>query len=275
MGKKMKEAGVRIIYSIPGLKLHAKSLVKRQKDKRVKYFGLLATGNFNESTARFYTDHILMTANKQILRELELLFIYLAKRKKPDTNHDINFRHLLVAQFNLQSRFLSLVGREIEYAGMGARAVVTIKLNNLEEKVLINKLYEASAAGVTIRLLVRGICKLIPGVKGMSENITVKRIVDRFLEHGRLFWFHNNGNEELYAGSADWMDRNIYRRVEVCFPVYDESIAKQLKEMLSLQLEDNVQAVWIDERLENIPATNEKEKIRSQEAIYHLLKYHE
>lgn len=274
--KRMKEAGVKIIYSIPGLKVHAKvALVKKKKDKRTKYYGLLATGNFNESTARFYTDHILMTANKEMLRELELLFIYLAKRKKPDSNHDVEFKHLLVAQFNLQTRFLEMIDRETEHAKQGREAVITIKLNNLEEKLLIDKLYEASAAGVKINLLIRSICKLVPGIKGLSENITIKRIVDSYLEHGRLFWFHNNGNEEIYAGSADWMNRNIYRRIEVCFPVYDEVIKKELKEMISLQLKDNVQAVWINEELNNVNVTNDGEKIRSQEFIYQLMKHND
>jgi polyphosphate kinase len=274
--KRMKEAGVKIIYSIPGLKVHAKvALVKKKKDKRTKYYGLLATGNFNESTARFYTDHILMTANKELLRELELLFIYLAKRKHPDNHHAIKFKHLLVAQFNLQQRFLEMIDREIDNAKQGIKAIITIKLNNLEEKVLIDKLYEASNAGVKIILFARSICKLMPGIKGMSENIIVKRIVDRYLEHGRLFLFHNNGNEEIYAGSADWMNRNIYRRIEVCFPVYDEIIKKELKEMIGLQLKDNAQAVCIDEELNNIAIAGGEEKIRSQEAIYHLIKQNE
>jgi polyphosphate kinase len=274
--KKMKEAGVKIIYSIPGLKVHAKvALVKKKKDKRSKYYGLLATGNFNESTARFYTDHILMTVNKEMLRELELLFIYLARRKIPDSSHDIEFKHLLVAQFNLQQRFFELIDREIESANKGLRAGITIKLNNLEEKLLIEKLYEASNAGVKINLLARSICKLIPGVKGISENITIKRIVDRYLEHGRIFWFCNNGHDELYAGSADWMNRNIYRRIEVCFPVYDEIIKKELKEMILLQMKDNVQSVCIDEQLNNIPAINNEGKIRSQEAIYQMIRDHE
>ncbi len=271
----MKEAGVKIIYSIPGLKVHAKvALVKRKKDKRTKYYGLFATGNFNESTARFYTDHILMTANKEMLRELELLFIYLAKRQKPDAL-DIRFKHLLVAQFNLLERFLGLIEREIQHAKQGSNAAITIKLNNLEEKILIDKLYEASNAGVKINLLIRSICKLVPGVKDMSENITVIRIVDRYLEHGRIFWFNNNGNDEMYAGSADWMNRNIYRRIEVCFPVYDEVIRNELKEMISVQLKDNVQAVSIDEKLNNVPIRNGIERTRSQEVIYQTMKNHE
>jgi polyphosphate kinase len=144
-------------------------------------------------------------------------------------------------------------------------------MNNLEEKVLINKLYEASGAGVIIRLIVRSICCLKPGVQGLSENITVTRIVDRYLEHGRIFVFHNNGSPELYMGSADWMNRNIYRRIEVCFPVYDETIKKQVLEILQLQLQDNGQAVEIDQQLNNVPVPKNGTELCSQEAIYHLL----
>ena len=270
--KKMKEAGVKIIYSIPGLKVHAKvALVKKKKNDRTCYYGLFATGNFNENTARFYTDHILMTAHKEMLRELELLFIFLGKRKKPDST-EIKFTHLLVAQFNLQERFLGLLEREIIHAQKGLPAFVIIKLNNLEEEVLINKLYEASRAGVKIQLLVRSICRLVPGIEGMSDNICVKRIVDRFLEHGRIFWFHNNGEDELYAGSADWMNRNIYRRIEVCFPIYDEVLKNELKNMLTLQTEDNVQLYGLTNSLIMSLHSTVGKKIRSQEAIYELIK---
>jgi polyphosphate kinase len=270
--KKMKAAGVKIIYSAPSLKVHAKiALVKRKKEKRISYVGLLATGNMNESTARFYTDHILFTAHHEILREMELLFIFLGHGKKAGNPGLIEFNQILVAQFNLQQRFLQMIDREINNARQGKEAVITIKMNNLEEKVLINKLYEASQAGVTIRLIVRSICCLKPGVPGLSENITVTRIVDRYLEHGRLFVFHNNGAPELYMGSADWMNRNIYRRIEVCFPVYDEVIKKQVLDILQLQLQDNGQAVAIDQQLNNVPLPKEGTVLCSQQAIYHLL----
>jgi polyphosphate kinase len=270
--KRMKAAGVKIIYSAVSLKVHAKiALVKRKKDKRISYTGLLATGNMNESTARFYTDHILFTAHAEILREMELLFIFLGNRKKAGNPGLIAFNQLLVAQFNLQQRFLQLIDREINNARRGLEAAITIKMNNLEEKVLIKKLYEASNAGVKIRLMVRSICCLIPGVKGMSENITITRIVDRYLEHGRIFVFHNNGSKEVFMGSADWMNRNIYRRIEVCFPVYDAAIKQQLLDILELQLNDNVQAVTIDAQLNNVPVKNEATAIASQQAIYQLL----
>ena len=266
--KKMKAAGVEIMYSVTALKVHAKvALVKRQQGIRIQYTGLFATGNFNETTANFYTDHILMTAHQGMLRELELLFLFLARREKPSNPNLIRFSHLLVAQFNLQPRFLELIQREIEHANLGQPAAMTIKLNNLEEAVMINKLYEAANAGVKINLIIRGICRLVP-----MQNITIRRIVDRYLEHGRIFLFHNNGNEEMFLGSADWMSRNIYRRIEVCFPIFNTAIKAELKEILSLQLKDNVQAVSIDEEMNNIPVPVEGDLVQSQYAIYQYLK---
>ncbi len=251
--KKMKAAKVRIIESIPGLKVHAKlALVKRKTGKGELLYGLLSTGNFNESTARFYTDHILMTADKRILVEVEYLFKVLKRTKSKiarSLNHE--FQHLLVGQFNLQQQFISLIEREIRFAKQGL-SFINIKFNNLEDKVLIAKLYEASNAGVRINLIVRGICCLVPGVNGMSENISVKRIVDRFLEHGRLFIFSNNGQTEAYLGSADWMNRNIYRRIEVCFPVYDDRLRTELLQIFDIQWRDNVKAVRITSDLQNV-----------------------
>jgi len=271
--KKMKSAGVRIVYSVAALKVHAKvALVKRNIDDRSSYSGLLSTGNFNETTAAFYTDHILITTNHEILREVELLFIFLLKRKKPSPEDKIHFKHLLVAQFNLQSRFLELIDREIANAKKGHATSITIKMNNLEERVLINKLYEASQAGVKIKMIVRSICCLVPGVPGLSENISIVRIVDRYLEHGRVFLFHNNGQQELYMGSSDWMNRNIYHRIEVCFPVTEPTMKAQIIEMLNLQLRDNVQAVQIDQKLNNVKVENGEPLNESQKQIYLLLK---
>ncbi len=271
--KKMKEAGVEIIYSVTALKVHAKiALVKRRAGLRTSYTGLFATGNFNETTANFYTDHILMTAHQGMLREMELVFIFLAKREKPTNPDLIRFDYLLVAQFNLQQAFLALIDREIAEAQQARPASIIIKLNNLEEKILIGKLYEASQAGVKIQLIVRGICRLEPGVKGMSENISIRRIVDRYLEHGRVFVFHNGGKEEIYLGSADWMNRNIYRRIEVCFPVLDQEIKDEIKAMINLQLADNVQAVTLDKNLNNVPIVVKGEPEQSQYRIYQFLK---
>jgi len=205
------------------------------------------------------------------LSEMEQLFVWLSQRKKSG-NANIKFNHLLVAQFNLQRAFIDMIDREIAWARQGRPAKITIKLNNFEEQKLISKLYEASQAGVTIQLLVRGICCLMPGLPGISENITVRRIVDRYLEHGRVFIFLNGGEEEIYLGSADWMDRNIYRRIEVCFPVHDKEIQQEIKDIIGLQLRDTIQAVQLDSRLQNQPIAAAEENIRSQEAIYNYLK---
>lgn len=270
--KKMKEAGVRIIYSIAALKIHAKiALVKTKKDNRFIYTGLLATGNFNEGTAKFYTDHILLTADHRLLREVELLFAFLAKREKPAGGDQVKFEHLLVAPFNLQRRFLDLIDHEISLAKQGLPAQVTIKVNNLEESVLINKLYEASQAGVKIELIVRSICCLIPGEAGLSENITITRLVDRYLEHGRIFIFNNSGDKKVFLGSADWMNRNVYNRIEVCFPIYDTAIKQEVVTLMNYFLGDDVQAVQIDPELKNIKKKAGRKPLRAQQAIYQMV----
>lgn len=275
--KRMRAAGVQVIESIPGLKVHAKiALVKRKVHGKVKLLGLLATGNFNENTAKYYTDHILMTAQKPVLREVDKLFIFLKKRKKHPTEKSLHFKHLLVGQFNLQSRFLDLINREIYNSKKGLPAAIIIKFNNLEEKILIAKLYEASQAGVKITLIVRGICCLIPGVEGMSENISAKRIVDRYLEHGRIFIFNNNNNPEVFLGSADWMNRNVYRRIEVCFPLYKSEMKSQILKIINLQIQDNTQAVALDTRCDNVEIKNDPatDSVRSQRAIGEMLAEH-
>ena len=261
--KRMKAAGVQIIESIPGLKVHAKiALVKRKIHGKVKLLGLLATGNFNENTAKYYTDHILMTSHKEMLREMERLFVFLKKRKKHPTENSLHFKHLLVGQFNLQSRFLDLIDREIYNSKKGLPASIIIKFNNLEEKILIAKLYEASQAGVKITLIVRSICCLIPGGKGMSENISAKRIVDRYLEHGRIFIFNNNDSPEVFLGSADWMNRNIYRRIEVCFPLYESELKSEIMKIINLQIQDNTQAVALDAHCDNVEIARDSETSR-------------
>jgi len=164
-----------------------------------------------------------------------------------------------------------MIDNEINNHKQGLPAFITIKMNNLEEEVLISKLYEASNAGVKIQLIVRSICRLIPGVAGQSENITVTRIVDRYLEHGRIFVFGNNGNPLVYMGSSDWMNRNVYHRIEVCFPVYDDGIRQEVLQLIDLQLKDNTQAVHIDTQLNNIPVIQGEPVVRSQQRIYELL----
>lgn len=271
--KKMKAAGIKIINSIPGLKVHAKvALVKRIEGKDWKNYSFMATGNFNEATGRFYTDHVLFTSNKEFGIELEWLFDYLQSRKQPAEYMKIPFQHLLVSQFNIIKRFEKLIDREIKNAKKGRPAGIIIKLNNLQERAMIEKLYEASRAGVKVQLLVRSICSLAPGVTGQSENITVHRIVDRYLEHARVFVFHNNGEPQYFMGSADWMNRNLHSRIEVIFPVYDPAFGEELNHILQLQLNDNRKAVYVNTALDNQRCTNDQAPLAAQQAIYEFVK---
>lgn len=260
--KKMKAAGVRIINSIPGLKVHAKvALVKRWEDAsgtNWKNFSFLGTGNFNETTGRFYCDHAFYSTNPAFSEELEQLFRYLESRRQPADYGKLRFRNLLVSQFNLVKRFRKLIDREIEHAKSGRPARIIIKLNNLQERDMIDMLYAASNAGVRVDLIVRSICCLAPGIRGQSENIVVRRIVDRYLEHARVFVFHNDGSPEYFLGSADWMNRNLHRRIEVCFPVREPSLCEQLQRILDFQLDDNSKAVFVKFDPETGSISNER-----------------
>ena len=270
--KMMKAAGIKIINSIPGLKVHAKTaLVKRLEQKQWKNYSFLATGNFNEITGRFYTDHVFFTSNVEFSEELEMLFTYLQSRKQPAEYGKILFKHLLVSQFNMIKRFDKLIDREIENARKGKPANIIIKLNNLQEREMISRLYDASRAGVNVQLIVRSICCLAPGIKKQSENITVRRIVDRYLEHARVFVFHNDGESEYYMGSADWMNRNLHIRIELCFPLYDKKLCEEIDHILQLQLNDCRKAVLMNSRLENEKIRcpdDQQQPIAAQEAIH-------
>lgn len=271
--KVMRAAGVHIIYSIPLLKVHAKvTLVKRQDGEKERFYGLLSTGNFNENTAKTYTDHTLMTSRPPLVGELAQLFTFLSKRRKPMPEETGLFKTLLVAQFNLKNEFIRLVDREIQHAKDGLPSHIRIKINSLEEEAMINKLYEASTAGVTVDLVIRGICRLQPGVKGISENITVRRIVDRYLEHGRIFIFENSGFPDIYMGSADWMKRNIHSRIEICFPIPDGNLQREIISIFDMYWKDNVSAVEITKNLEALPVANEGPPFRAQHEIYSYLK---
>ncbi len=269
--EEMRKAGVNIIYSLPGLKVHAKiALVEREEEGKLVGYAFLSTGNFNEKTARIYGDHGYLTKNEIIIQELKELFAYL-------DNQDYQpqpFQKLLVAQFNLREGLYRLIDREIAHAREGRHGQIVIKLNNLEDRGMIDKLYEASAAGVWIELIVRGICCLRPEVPGLSDHIRVTRIVDQYLEHARVFVFYNEGAPELYLGSADWMVRNLERRIEVVFPVGEEDLRAEVMEILRLQLLDNVKAVRLDKMMKN----HRKEAVpgdllvRSQAEIYERIK---
>jgi polyphosphate kinase len=271
--KKMKAAGIKIINSIPKMKVHAKvALIKRRENNEWQYFSFMGTGNFNETTSRFYTDHVLMTTHPEFGSEAELLFQYLQSRKQPYEYGKIPFKHLLVSKFNMISCFHHLIDREIKNAKLGKPSRIIIKLNNLQEKEMIAKLYQASNAGVPVDLLVRGICCLAPGVKNQSENINVYRIVDRYLEHARIFIFHNDGNPDYYMGSADWMNRNLHSRVEVVFPVYQAKLQQELSDIIQMQLKDNRKAVLLSADLKNNRISDNGDPFEAQSAIYEYVK---
>ncbi len=257
---RLKEAGVKIIYSIPGLKVHAKVALVRKKKISYGFFG---TGNLNEKTAKIYCDHGLLSTNKDLTAELFQVFRFLHKRKSPDP-----FKHLIVSQFNAIDKFSALIDREIKNQKKGKSARIVIKLNNLEEKQMIAKLYEAAEAGVDVELLVRSICCLVPETSG----IRVTRIVDRYLEHARVFHFWNDGNEEVYLGSSDWMTRNLHRRVEVCFPIFDKKLKEEILAILKLQLQDNSNAVLLDPEMKNVAIRNDHSLVNAQHDTYAMVK---
>ncbi len=269
--QEMQEAGIKILYSIPGLKVHAKvAYIRMKKDGKNQEYGYFGTGNFNEVTADIYADHALLTARQDVLKELKAVFRFLEEGKAIPP-----LQHLLVAQSNMIGVFLELIDFEIAAAKAGKAAGITIKLNNLEEHTMIDKLYEASRAGVPVNLIIRGICCLVPGVKGLSENIRVIRIVDRFLEHARIFIFHHDGDELIYLASADWMKRNLYHRIEVGFPLYHETIRHEIKKFIQLQLQDNRKSCYLDSKMNNKPVKDSSGKrVRAQEDFYAWLKKH-
>lgn len=256
--RKMRAAGVKIIYSLPGLKVHAKVALVKKQDKMYGFFG---TGNLNEKTSEIYCDHGLFTMNETMTTELSNLFQHLLTKYTPPP-----FEHLIVSQFGAYEVFKKKIEREIKQAKAGNEARIIVKVNNLQERVLINKLYEASQKGVDVKLIVRSICCLIP-----NENLKIKRIVDRNLEHGRVFYFHNNGEQEIYLGSADWMDRNLHRRIEVCFPITNDQMKQEMLSILKFQWQDDIKGVWLSPQMKNKRPKKEF-GIRSQSATYEFLR---
>ncbi|MCX6171811.1 MAG: polyphosphate kinase 1 [Flavobacterium sp.] len=245
--EQMQQEGIELIFGIKGLKVHSKiCLVERIEEGKLKRYGFISTGNFNETTAKIYTDFTLFTSHQQILKDVSKVFDFF------DVNYRIHrFKHLIVSPHYTRSRFYKLIDREIMNAILGRSAYINLKMNSLSDFALIDKLYEASNAGVKIKLQVRGICSLIPGVKGMSENIEAISIVDYFLEHTRAYIFSNNDNPEVFISSADFMTRNLDGRVEITCPIYDEEIKKQIIDTFNLGWKGNVKARFHSEKLEN------------------------
>ncbi len=269
-GEKLEKAGVRVHYSFPGVKVHSKlSLVRRIENGQPRLYSYLATGNFHEDTAKIYSDFGLFTADPHMTTEVSNVFTFLENIKPPQEE----FEHLLVGKFNLRPALYKLIDHEIAAAKKKKPASMILKFNSLEDRDIIAKLYEASQAGVKIQLIIRGICCLVPGLKDISENIEVLSIVDRFLEHARVFVFHNGGDKRVFLSSADWMERNLSNRIETTFPVYDPDLKKEILDILDLQLNDNVKARIIDAEDKNeYRRTNTDIPVRAQLETYFYFK---
>ena len=265
----MEEAGVRTFYSKPGIKVHAKiALVTRQEGGGDRHFAFLGTGNFNEATSRVYADHALLTADPRLTLDVEQVFRFLWEEiETPEC------RHLLFAPGALRAGLTGLIQNEITNARAGTVAGMALKMNSLEDTGMMELIYEASQAGVRTNLIVRGICCLRPGLPGLGENVKGRSIVDRFLEHGRIFRFANGGNPVLLLSSADLMKRNLDRRVEVAFPIYDDRAREDLDHFLHLQLSDNTKARVLDpDQVNNYEGRRVGEpRVEAQEGFYQWL----
>lgn len=272
--RELEKVGVHVVYGLVGLKTHAKmTLVVRKESDCVQKYVHLSTGNYNIATAKIYTDLGLFTADENICSDIADIFNYLT-----GYSMQTNFRKLFVAPINMREKFLSLILREIDNVKAGGIGKLIFKMNSLVDPILISALYEASQNGVEIDLIIRGICSLVPGIPGLSENIKVRSIVGRFLEHSRVFYFYNNGEEDIYLSSADFMQRNLDRRVEIAFPIKDPLLKNELyKNVLRSALKDNLKARILkpDLTYELIRPNGEDKKIDSQEwLINHTVKVH-
>ncbi|MEH2921107.1 polyphosphate kinase 1 [Samsonia erythrinae] len=267
--KRLTEAGVHVIFSVPGLKIHAKLfLISRREGENIVRYAHIGTGNFNEKTARLYTDYSLITADERITNEVRRVFNFIENPYRP-----VSFEYLLVSPQNSRDKLYQLIDNEIENALANRDAGITLKVNNLVDKGLVERLYRASGAGVKINLLVRGMCSLIPNLTGISENIQVISILDRYLEHDRVYVFHNGGDKKVYLSSADWMTRNIDYRIEVAAEILDPILKNRVLETLDILFSDTVKARVIDKELSNrYVSRGNRRKVRAQNAIYDYIK---
>lgn len=267
--KRLTEAGVHVIFSAPGLKIHAKLfLISRREGGEVVRYAHIGTGNFNEKTARIYTDYSLLTADARITNEVRRVFNFIENPYRP-----VSFDYLMVSPQNSRRMLYQLIDEEIANAQQGIAAGITLKVNNLVDKGLVDRLYTASSVGVKVNLLVRGMCSLIPNLEGISDNIRVTSIVDRYLEHDRVYIFDNGGDKKVFLSSADWMTRNIDYRIEVAVAILDPVLKQRVLDIIAILLSDTVKARIIDKELSNryVPRGNRR-KVRSQQAIYDYIK---
>lgn len=269
-GEEMEKSGIKVRYSFPGLKVHCKcALITKKRNNETIQYAYLSTGNFHEQTARAYTDYGLFTCHDKITAEVSRVFAFLENTKLPTQS----FQHLLVGQFNMNDELRSLIRFEKEQALQGNPARIIIKLNGLQDKEMIDLLYEAGQAGVKIDLIVRGICCLVPNKPGLSENISGISIVDRFLEHSRVYYFHHGGEDKIFISSSDWMVRNLHFRIEVAFPIYAVKLKNEVMDILNIQLRDNMKARSIEYlRMNEYLRNSEEKKFRSQIETYKYYK---
>ncbi|WP_179316866.1 polyphosphate kinase 1 [Winogradskyella undariae] len=262
--EQMQAEGVKMLFGVSGLKVHSKMcVIEREENEKLVRYGFISTGNFNESTAKIYTDFTLMTSDAKILKDVNKVFNFF------EVNYIVNrYKHIIASPHYTKTKIFSLIDKEIECAKKGNPAYIKLKLNSISSYKMIDKLYEASRAGVKIKMIVRGICCLVPGVKGMSENIEIISIIDKFLEHTRLYIFSNHNDPKIYISSADWMTRNIDNRVEVSCPIYDVDIKQELLDLYEICWNDNVKARIIDETQNNTYLRNDNPKIRAQFETY-------
>lgn len=270
--KRLIRSGIKVIYSQPKLKIHAKLfLIDRKEDDRIVRYAHIGSGNFNEKTARIYTDFSLLTADPAITDEVIKVFNFIENPFKP-----VTFHHLLVSPQNTRLRFHEFIEREINNAKAGKPSGIYLKLNAITDKEMINQLYKASCAGVKIRMIVRGTCILVPQIPNLSENIYVTSIVDQYLEHARVYIFENDGNKDTYISSADWMPRNLDNRIEVGVKIFDLTLKSTIHNIFNIQCNDNVKARIIDkDNMNNYVQRGNKKKVRAQRAIYDYLKQSE
>ena len=269
-GERLEKAGVAVNYSIPGLKVHSKmTIVRRIEKDKAKIYCYFSTGNFHEDTARLYSDIGVFTADKNLTSEATRVFSYLETKNRPPKP----FKYLAVGQFNLKPMLLNLITYETSQAEKGKTAQIILKMNSLQDSEMIAALYKASKKGVEIKLIIRGICSLVPGIAKVSENIEAISIVDRYLEHSRIFYFHHSGDELTYLSSADWMVRNLHHRIETIFPILNQNIKNTIKDLLHIQLNDNVKARIIDVKKNNSYIRDTTDlAIRSQVESYYYFK---
>ena len=266
--EEMKKEGIKLIFGVPGLKVHSKiCVVHRIEGDTLKRYGFISTGNFNEDTAKIYTDYTLFTSHQPILKEVDKVFRFL------EASYKINkYKHLVVSPHSTSSFFTLLIEQEIAHVKQGKKGLIKLKMNSLTNYNIIEKLYDASRAGVQIQLIVRGVCCLIPGVKGMSENIETISVVDKFLEHTRLMVFENDGDPLVYLSSADWMTRNLDNRVEVSCPIYDPDIKQDLLDTFSITWNDNVKARLLNSGEPNMYKKSSAQQSRTQIDLYNHYK---